>query len=303
MTQPNIYRNIVLLVFIILVGGFLIYLAINIKPNNRSNYRRNNFNDKIGRNSNNSRSNSNNSNDRNDSSNDKGLGLYEGFVGEIGSINRPTNVKVKVNLDTSSIVLSFKYDISGTVNGPVPDKYLVVLAKYLDDAETGERKRIGDSQFSISDENGINNGNKMCTRIGNIITCEHTFLNVNSRDNQGNPYLFKVGVAAIYDNNMSEFATPDNIGKGNEFFKMTSANDIASVANSGSTPGSVTATSVNSGGYNASGSYINMIKSQLGGYPNNLLMDKNVSDTNKLSDLIDKTFAQGSINVNVGSAF
>ena len=274
MTVTSLYRNIVLLVFIILLGSFLIYLAV--KSNSHKNNTRNNCN--------NSNSNSN-----------KSI-LYERFT-ETGKLEKPTNVKVKVNLDTSSIILSFKYNKN--TSGYTPEKYLVVLAKYLDDVETGERKRIGDSQFSISDESSASINNKMCTKIGNIITCEHTFANINSRDNQGNPYLFKVGVAAILGDNISDFATPSNIGMGNEFFKMV--NDINENVNNSVMDSSTVKEVSDYGSYGATGSYIDMLKSQLGGYPNNLVMDKNISDANTLSDLIDNTFAHGTININVSS--
>jgi hypothetical protein len=48
----------------------------------------------------------------------------------------------------------------------------------------------------------------------------------------------------------------------------------------------------------ADGQY-ELIKAQLGNYPSNLLMDPTSAKQNLLSDLVDKSMAQGQLNVNV----
>ena len=48
----------------------------------------------------------------------------------------------------------------------------------------------------------------------------------------------------------------------------------------------------------ADGQY-EIIKSQLGNYPSNLLMDPTSEQQNSLSDIVDKSLAHGILNVNV----
>ena len=48
----------------------------------------------------------------------------------------------------------------------------------------------------------------------------------------------------------------------------------------------------------ADGKY-ELIKSQLGNYPDNLLLDSQTVNDTSLNDLLDKTMAQGIINLNV----
>ena len=51
----------------------------------------------------------------------------------------------------------------------------------------------------------------------------------------------------------------------------------------------------------ADGQY-QLIKSQLGNYPSNLVMDTTSAKQNLLSDLVDKSMVQGKLNVNVSVA-
>jgi hypothetical protein len=55
-----------------------------------------------------------------------------------------------------------------------------------------------------------------------------------------------------------------------------------------------------SGEYNAGGQF-ELIKNQLGGYPDNLVMDDNIAKSNLLTDFLDKSMSNGVINVNVSS--
>ena len=51
----------------------------------------------------------------------------------------------------------------------------------------------------------------------------------------------------------------------------------------------------------ASGQY-ELIKSQLGGYPDNLILNDTSNLQNSLVDLVDKSMAQGILNINVSTS-
>jgi hypothetical protein len=232
---------------------------------------------------------------------DKGQDKSDLPLESFTDLTTPYNVQIKI-INESTVSVNFNYDT--TIN--TPDKFLLVLAKYTND--NGVMKRVGDSQFMISDEKSSSGSNKICTLIGKRMKCEHVFTGINSRDASGNPYMFKIGVSAVTGENISNFATPSNIGTNNMYFTTTkTANAIANIWDAATKQDANILGSMGGGlGDNSSGSYgaggqFELIKNQLGGYPDNLVMDKNIAESNLLTDLLDKSMTNGVLNVNVTS--
>lgn len=233
--------------------------------------------------------------------------INEGFT----ALQPPSNVVLTI-IDENTINVKFNY----AVGSEIPNKFVAVLAKYVN--QNGVLNHVGDAQFIISDETVSDGTTNMCTLLDNQMSCQHTFAGINSRDQHGNPYLFKLGIAAVSNGDFSPFATPNNIGVGNIFFVTTKSasyiNNIVNAANTvtsnpsqlsdiinGNGSNNMLGGSSGSGGMSTADGQYSMIASQLGGYPNNLVMDQQVANANLLSDLVNKSFSNGVINVKVSS--
>ncbi len=215
----------------------------------------------------------------------------------------PTNVRV--NVTPTSCTLNFNVDISQ--NKPTPEKFIVVLAQY-----DKNKKYLGSNKFYLSDEYALGNRQainpelqqNLCSIINGIPTCSYTFNNLNATDVNGDAYLYKIGVSAIYKDGNSDFTLPSNIINNyfildtnideqtqeyQDFLKYKSAS--TNVANKQD----ISSSNVMS---TADGQY-EMIKNQLGNYPDNLEISNEEIRTNTLSDLVDKSMSLGKIIVKV----
>ena len=156
---------------------------------------------------------------------------------------------------------------------------MVVLSQYNSEyINTGNNKLYVSNEdelnSSIYSNNAIKQKTNLCTLINGMPSCKYTFNNVDITDSDNNIYYYKIGISAIYDNGNSKFVTPYNI---------TKAKTLGINGNTTNMP---------------EDSQYELIKSQLGNYPSNLLMDSQ-SEQNLLRTYVDKSLAHGILNVNV----
>ena len=220
----------------------------------------------------------------------------------------PTDVRININGNNITIIFTIKINN----NSKIPKKFIVVLAQH-----DNNYKNTGNNKIYLSNEYELNmtvSSNEktyktnLCTLIQGIPSCTHTFNNVDIKDDNGNLFYYKIGISSVYDNGNSAFVMPYNINTINNLFSLNNSieqqNNIVDEFNKFKQ--SQQASQLLDGNNNtysntmltADGQY-EIIKSQLGNYPSNLLMDPTSEKQNSLSDIVDKSLALGILNVNV----
>lgn len=230
----------------------------------------------------------------------------------------PPPQNIRVNISGGTVTLNFTVDIS--TGNPIPTKFMVVLVQY-----DSNLKPTGNNKFYISNEYKINTsvsslssnssttgsqltGNNICELINGVPTCQYVFNNLDMIDTASLPFYYKIGISAVYDSGNSAFTTPYNIINQNHLFTLTSALDTQNnqfadyikYKQMQSAPGLNAGTGFSSTTATADGQY-ELIKSQLGGYPSNLVMDSTSAKQNLLSDLVDRSMSGALLNVNVST--
>jgi len=221
----------------------------------------------------------------------------------------PPPLNPRINITGSTIVLNFTINIQA--GSPIPIQFMVVLVQY-----DSKLTPTGNNKFYISNEYLINNNllenkgnissgqnNYLCQLINGIPTCQYVFKTLEMMDFSNNPYYYKIGISAIYKNGNSRIVLPYNVINSNGIFSLTTTldeqnnqfNDYIKYKQiqKEKTPSSYAGTIATPDGQ------YELIKSQLGGYPSNLVMDPSSAKQNLLSDLVDKSMAQAILNVNV----
>lgn len=215
----------------------------------------------------------------------------------------PNPKNVRVNVTPTSCTLNFNVDISQNV--PIPEKFIVVLAQY-----DKNKKYLGSNKFYLSDEYALGNRQalnpelhqNLCSIVNGLPTCSYTFNNLTATDVNGDAYLYKIGVSAIYSDGNSDFVLPSNIM--NSFFILDTNIDAQTQEYQDflkyKTAVQETKTNIMSSNMisTADGQY-EMIKNQLGNYPDNLEISNEEIRSNTLADLIDKSMSLGKIIVKV----
>ena len=217
----------------------------------------------------------------------------------------PTNVRISINGNNITIIFTIKINN----NEKIPKKIIVVLAQH-----DNNYKNTGNNKIYLSNEYELNMAvssndktykTNLCTLIQGVPSCTHTFNNVDIKDDNGNLYYYKIGISSVYDAGNSAFVIPYNINTINNLFSLNNSieqqNNIVDEFNKFKQ-----STQLIDGQNNtysntmltADGQY-ELIKSQLGNYPSNLLMDPTSEQQNSLTDIIDKSLAYGILNVNV----
>ena len=220
----------------------------------------------------------------------------------------PTDVRISINGNNITIIFTIKINN----NSKIPKKFIVVLAQH-----DNNYKNTGNNKIYLSNEYELNMSvssnektykTNLCTLIQGIPSCTHTFNNVDIKDDNGNLFYYKIGISSVYDNGNSAFVMPYNINTINNLFSLNNSieqqNNIVDEFNKFKQ--SQQASQLLDGNNNtysntmltADGQY-EIIKSQLGNYPSNLLMDPTSEQQNSLSDIVDKSLALGILNVNV----
>jgi hypothetical protein len=230
-------------------------------------------------------------------------------------VSFPPPQNPRVNITGSTITLNFTVAlVAGT---PAPIQFMVVLVQY-----DSKLTPTGNNKFYISNESIINPGvssipatgttigtptnNSLCQLANGSPACQYIFKNLDMVDTSGNPYYYKVGISAVYTNGNSRFVLPYNVVNSNGIFSLATSLDAQNNQFSDYIKNKQIQTQMKSANYSSGtmatpdGQY-ELIKSQLGGYPSNLIMDPTSAKQNMLSDLVDKSMAQALLNVNVNT--
>jgi hypothetical protein len=227
----------------------------------------------------------------------------------------PEPQDVRININGGSVTINFTINI--TQNLPLPKKFIVVLAQY-----DSTLKTTGNNKFYLSNEYELNTAvtasqstfqTNLCSLVNGLPSCGYTFSNLDIMDASGNIYYYKIGIAAVYDWGNSNFVIPYNVNSSNKLFTLDTSidqqdnlyNEFLQYKQQQHQNAKITG-QTSSGTGNSYGNTIStadgqyeLIKSQLGNYPSNLLMDNKSASQGLLSDLVDKSMAQGLLNISV----
>lgn len=225
--------------------------------------------------------------------------------------NTPDPIDVRINIKNNTITLNFGVDT--TSNKPLPKNFLVILVQY-----DSKMQNTGNNKFYMSNEYEINTSvsntktaNNLCSLVNGMPSCSYVFTGLDINDVNGEPYYYKIGLAAIYDTGNSNFVVPYNVSSSNKLFTLTNNIDQQNSLYDEFLEYKKTQQQMQGGGNgsgisnsdiiaSADGQY-ELIKSQLGGYPSNINMNDPSIVQNSLSDLVDKSMALGILNVNVST--
>ena len=212
---------------------------------------------------------------------------------------QPERVRI-LRISDSEFQVHFNYGNLKSIN-----KFIIVLTQY-----NNEFNIVGEIKMLVSDETP-NSGDSMCSSAGagqSGYKCGfskgHKFSNLAKLDDNGNNYLYRVGVAAI-DNNgaISDFAEPYNVPilGGKRMFTMEKnfklSSDNLSSSNMAVSTDNVSA-SPNADFLNEGiDSQYNLLSKQLGGYPYNAVLSSNWAKQNLLSDLVGQSMVNSVVNV------
>ena len=225
-------------------------------------------------------------------------------------VSFPPPQNPRINITGSTITLNFT--INSVAGTPTPIQFMVILVQY-DSTLTP----TGNNKFYISNENvinpsvstgsspGIPTNNSLCQLVNGSPSCQYVFKNLDIIDTGGNPYYYKIGISAVYLEGNSRFVLPYNVVNSNGIFSITTSLDAQNNQFNDYIKYKQMQTEMNSRKYSSTvatpdGQYEH-IKTQLGGYPSNLIMDPTSAKQNMLSDLVDKSMAQALLNVNVNT--
>jgi hypothetical protein len=219
----------------------------------------------------------------------------------------PEPQDVRISINGGNVKLNFTLNI--TNNAPLPKKFLVVLAQY-----DSSQKNTGNNKFYLSNEYELNTSvsanqetykTNLCTLVNGLPSCSYVFSNLDTMDANGNLYYYKVGISSVYDWGNSRFVIPYNVNSSNKLFTLDSSieqqdnlyNEFLQYKKKQSITHSSSSSTSNTLA-TADGQY-ELIKSQLGNYPSNLVLDPTSARQNLLSDLVDKSMDEGKLNINV----
>ena len=213
----------------------------------------------------------------------------------------PSNVRLLINGGD----LTVNFTLSNIKGVKTPTKFMVVLAQYdINKKNNFNNKFILSNEYEMTSSVGVNQldyQTNLCTLVNSIPKCQYIFKNVNITDSAGNLYYYKIGISAIYDNDYNTpLIMPYNVNSADKLFTIN-----ISIDNQNKNYTNFLKTQ-NKSNYNvydntistADGKY-EMIKAELGNYPENLMIDDLSINKNLLNDLVDKTMAHGIINIDV----
>ena len=216
----------------------------------------------------------------------------------------PNNVRVLINGDNITV----NFTLTNTKGVKTPTQFMVILAQYdANKKNTGNNKFFLSNEYEITSSVGVNKEDyqtNLCKLVDSLPRCKYMFKNVDVTDPAGNLYYYKIGISAMYDIGYNTpLIMPYNINSKDKLFTIDisldnqNANYLAFLKSQNKT--ATNKINVYDNAISTADGKYEMIKSELGKYPDNLLIDELTLNQNLLSDLVDKTMAQGIINMDV----
>ena len=215
----------------------------------------------------------------------------------------PTDLRININ--NNNVIV--KYSIDNTTTNELPTSFIIVLAQY-----DSNKNNTGNNRFYLSNETILNPSlsstsssveQYTCNIVDGVPKCQYIFTNIDVKDANNNTYYYKIGISAVYKNGESPYITPYNISNSDKMFTLTTSLDNQNkiIPNQENQQNQlISADTYNHTISTADGQY-ELIKSQLGNYPDNLVLDSQTINNNSLSDLVDKSMAQALLNINVST--
>ena len=219
----------------------------------------------------------------------------------------PIPENVRITIEGNTIIV--KFTISNIMGIKTPSKFILVLAQY-----DNNKKNTGNNKFYLSNEYELDSSvnidkttyqTNICTLFGGEPKCSYKFSDLNIADENGNLFYYKLGISAIYKYTNTSFVMPYNVNTQDKLFTLNSSTETQ---NQQYTDFLKYQENLNKKNTNilknssmistADGQY-ELIKSQLGDYPDNLLLDEQTIEQKSLNDLIDKNMSNGILNINV----
>lgn len=199
-------------------------------------------------------------------------------------IGKPT---LTIHPKNSQIDVSFEINPSQAAR---VDNFLIVLAKYDKD-----KNHIGHIKVHTSEE--TNEGKDICNVEMGRRKCKHTLTDIDHIDNNGAVLYYRVSVIAISNGNViSNYMEPIYPGGYTHFVMTKTFKDMEDMVERARNESMTEAQrdSINSQLVSEAGGEYEFIKKQLGGYPDNLILDIN---KNTLSDVVAQSMSLGEINM------
>ena len=217
----------------------------------------------------------------------------------------PDNVRILIEGGT----VTLNFTMSNIIGMETPSKFIIVLAQY-----DSNKKNTGNNKFYLSNEYEMTSTvavdtktyqTNVCSLVDGEPKCQYKFSNLEIRDATGNLFYYKIGISAVYNKYNTPFIMPYNVNTKDTLFTIDSSTEMQNkqftdflkyqeaLDKNKAIPNNYKSTIST-----ADGKY-ELIKSQLGNYPNNLLLEEQNINESSLGDLVDKTMAQGIINLNV----
>ena len=188
-----------------------------------------------------------------------------------------------------------KIDIEFEVNPSMVDQvdnFVVVLGKYDKD-----KNNIGHLNVHTSKED--NQGRDICTtELGNH-KCKYSLTDLDHIDNNGDILYYRVGIIAVSKSNViSNYSEPYYPGGYTHFVMTRTVQEMEQIIEKtkNDNMSQEQRDRINSELISEAGGEFEFIKKQLGGYPDNLILDIN---KHTLGNLVDETMSLGEINVNI----
>jgi len=218
----------------------------------------------------------------------------------------PENVRIKI--EGNNIIV--KFTMSKIMGIKTPSKFILVLAQY-----DNNKKNTGNNKFYLSNEYELDSSvqidettyqTNICTLIGGEPKCSYKFSDLNIADENGNLFYYKLGISAMYNHINTSFVMPYNVNTQDKLFSLNLSvkdqtqqyTDFLKYQDNLNKTNNNNILKNNYMISTADGQY-ELIKRQLGDYPNNLLLDEQTINQKSLSDLVDKNMSNGILNIDV----
>ena len=250
-----------------------------------------------------------NNNENNIKNNNNKINNIENFIVNENNYAMPSDVRIKI--ENSEILINF--NINNIFEKKAPTGFMIILAQY-----DHNKKNMNNNKFYVSNEYELSSSvsidlqnyqTNICSLDNGNPICEYKFKNLQIRDDKNKLYYYKIGVSALYKTNQdtlsSDFILPYNVNTDDKLFTIEATTEVQTKKYNDflEYQQGLNQSSKNTNIYNSvistpDGRY-ELIKTQLGNYPDHLIIDNQTISKSSLSDLVDKTMAEGIVNINV----
>ena len=255
----------------------------------------------------------------------------EQFQGSSTGVPTIKKISVQVSPEKREATAKFERITSGIPVGYTLKNYLLVLAKYNKDLVQVDALNVKMSNEILSATTGATTttsapgattttsspnslGGSICNNEG---ICSYVFTDLDTKDDDGNVYYYKLGIGAIYDNasvDVYSNITTYNFGTGNaqQYFRvdidmqeqeklLRRLADIESASLYTTKEQKTVATGVSDAVAQGTDidAYMKMLRPYVGNYPDEFTLNKQKINELTLDSYLDENYAVGEFNVNV----